>query len=64
MYGHSHSLMAATRTVAPSRAASLSYLTATARFLLSRFLTVAEVAETMRFSKLTVYRLLHNGHHP
>lgn len=26
-----------------------------------RFLTVAEVATTMRVSKMTVYRLVHNG---
>ena len=26
-----------------------------------RFLTVAEVAQTMRVSKMTVYRLVHNG---
>jgi excisionase family DNA binding protein len=26
-----------------------------------KFLTVAEVAERMRVSKMTVYRLLHNG---
>ena len=26
-----------------------------------RFLTVAEVAATMRVSKMTVYRLVHNG---
>ncbi|WP_030196333.1 helix-turn-helix domain-containing protein [Streptomyces sp. NRRL S-87] len=29
-----------------------------------RFLTVAEVAEVMRVSKMTVYRLVHNGHLP
>ena len=27
----------------------------------ARFLTVAEVAQTMRVSKMTVYRLVHNG---
>lgn len=27
----------------------------------SRFLTVAEVADKMRVSKMTVYRLVHNG---
>lgn len=26
-----------------------------------RFLTVAEVAQTIRVSKMTVYRLVHNG---
>ena len=26
-----------------------------------QFLTVAEVAQTMRVSKMTVYRLVHNG---
>lgn len=30
----------------------------------ARFLTVAEVAETMRVSKMTVYRLVHHGHLP
>jgi excisionase family DNA binding protein len=29
-----------------------------------RFLTVAEVAEIMRVSKMTVYRLVHNGDLP
>jgi excisionase family DNA binding protein len=29
-----------------------------------RFLTVAEVAELMRVSKMTVYRLVHNGELP
>jgi excisionase family DNA binding protein len=30
----------------------------------SRFLTVAEVAEIMRVSKMTVYRLVHSGEMP
>ncbi|WP_129337600.1 helix-turn-helix domain-containing protein [Cellulomonas endophytica] len=30
----------------------------------TRFLTVQEVAETMRVSKMTVYRLLHAGEMP
>lgn len=29
-----------------------------------RFLTVAEVASVMRVSKMTVYRLVHNGEMP
>ena len=29
-----------------------------------RYYTVAEVAETMRLSKMTVYRLVHNGELP
>jgi excisionase family DNA binding protein len=29
-----------------------------------RFLTVAEVAELMRVSKMTVYRLVHSGEMP
>ncbi|MDX3672331.1 helix-turn-helix domain-containing protein [Streptomyces europaeiscabiei] len=29
-----------------------------------QFLTVAEVASVMRVSKMTVYRLVHNGHLP
>ena len=29
-----------------------------------RFLTVAEVATVMRVSKMTVYRLVHNGEMP
>ena len=29
-----------------------------------RFLTVAEVAEMMRVSKMTVYRLVHSGEMP
>ena len=29
-----------------------------------KFLTVAEVAATMRVSKMTVYRLVHNGELP
>lgn len=29
-----------------------------------RFLTVAEVASVMRVSKMTVYRLVHNGELP
>lgn len=29
-----------------------------------KFLTVAEVAEMMRVSKMTVYRLVHNGDLP
>lgn len=30
----------------------------------TRFLTVAEVAELMRVSKMTVYRLVHSGELP
>ncbi len=30
----------------------------------AKFLTVAEVATTMRVSKMTVYRLVHNGELP
>lgn len=30
----------------------------------SRFLTIAEVAAMMRVSKMTVYRLVHNGELP
>lgn len=30
----------------------------------ARFLTIAEVAATMRVSKMTVYRLVHNGELP
>ena len=30
----------------------------------SKFLTVAEVAAMMRVSKMTVYRLVHNGEMP
>jgi excisionase family DNA binding protein len=30
----------------------------------AKFLTVAEVASTMRVSKMTVYRLLHSGELP
>ncbi len=30
----------------------------------AKFLTVAEVAATMRVSKMTVYRLLHSGELP
>lgn len=30
----------------------------------SRFLTVAEVAEIMRVSKMTVYRMVHSGELP
>lgn len=30
----------------------------------ARFLTVAEVADVMRVSKMTVYRLLHSGEMP
>ncbi|MEN2745333.1 helix-turn-helix domain-containing protein [Sinomonas halotolerans] len=33
-------------------------------FSTSRFLTVAEVAEMMRVSKMTVYRLVHAGDMP
>ncbi|HEY9563050.1 MAG TPA: helix-turn-helix domain-containing protein [Nocardioides sp.] len=29
-----------------------------------KFLTIAEVASTMRVSKMTVYRLVHNGDLP
>ena len=29
-----------------------------------RFMTVAEVADVMRVSKMTVYRLIHNGDMP
>ncbi|MBD8870838.1 helix-turn-helix domain-containing protein [Nocardioides donggukensis] len=29
-----------------------------------KFLTIAEVASTMRVSKMTVYRLVHNGELP
>ena len=29
-----------------------------------KFLTIAEVAEIMRVSKMTVYRLVHNGELP
>lgn len=30
----------------------------------ARFLTVAEVADTMRVSRMTVYRLVHSGELP
>ena len=30
----------------------------------AKFLTIAEVAATMRVSKMTVYRLVHNGELP
>jgi excisionase family DNA binding protein len=30
----------------------------------TRFLTVAEVADTMRVSRMTVYRLVHSGELP
>lgn len=33
-------------------------------FSRARFLTVAEVAEVMRVSKMTVYRLVHSGTMP
>ena len=36
----------------------------TASFGDVRFLTVAEVAAVMRVSKMTVYRLVHNGELP
>lgn len=35
-----------------------------ANFSNARFLTVAEVAEVMRVSKMTVYRLVHSGEMP
>ena len=35
-----------------------------ANFSKARFLTVAEVAELMRVSKMTVYRLVHSGEMP
>jgi excisionase family DNA binding protein len=35
-----------------------------ANFSNARFLTVAEVAELMRVSKMTVYRLVHSGEMP
>ncbi|WP_407589386.1 helix-turn-helix domain-containing protein, partial [Escherichia coli] len=37
---------------------------ATSAFGDVRFLTVAEVASVMRVSKMTVYRLVHNGELP
>lgn len=35
-----------------------------ANFSKARFLTVAEVADLMRVSKMTVYRLVHSGEMP
>lgn len=35
-----------------------------ANFSNARFLTVAEVADVMRVSKMTVYRLVHSGEMP
>lgn len=39
-------------------------MTETNTFSDVRFLTVAEVAEVMRVSKMTVYRLVHSGELP
>ena len=39
-------------------------MSAEAELLQRQFLTVAEVAELMRVSKMTVYRLVHSGEMP
>jgi excisionase family DNA binding protein len=39
-------------------------MSAGANFSNARFMTVAEVAEVLRVSKMTVYRLVHSGEMP
>ena len=39
-------------------------MSAEQNFSNAKFLTVAEVAQVMRVSKMTVYRLVHSGHLP
>ena len=39
-------------------------MSAESNFSNAQFLTVAEVAELMRVSKMTVYRLVHSGEMP
>ncbi|GAB2737082.1 MULTISPECIES: helix-turn-helix domain-containing protein [unclassified Arthrobacter] len=39
-------------------------MSAEANFSNARFMTVAEVAEVLRVSKMTVYRLVHSGEMP
>lgn len=50
--------------VSASKSEGIIRMTEEKNFSQARFLTVSEVADVMRVSKMTVYRLIHSGELP